>query len=53
MPGHWRIFNYLEDGFFDKLIGLLKHRSRNDIELHVKEVRKKVDRRKINSKEFS
>ena len=40
IPGRWRILNYLEVGIIDKLKDLLKHRSANHFELHVKEVKK-------------
>ena len=48
IPGRWRIPNYLEDGVIDKL---LKLRSQNDIELHVK-VEKKRDQTKIGDTEY-
>ena len=54
IPGRWRVPNYLEDGIIDKLKNLLKLGSQNDIEiLHVEEVRKKGDKIKLNSKQFS
>ena len=36
----WMIPNFLPDRIFDKLKGKLELRSQNDIELHVKEVKK-------------
>ena len=41
IPGFWRIHNYLKDGNIEKLKNLLKHRSQNDVESHVEEVRKR------------
>ena len=41
VPGRWRLPNILPGGIIDELKGLLKFRSENDIELHVKEVRKR------------
>ena len=40
-PGYRKIPNYLPEGIFDKLKELLKLRSENDFELHVKEVEKR------------
>ena len=45
-PGFWRIPNYLIHGFLDRLKELLKLRSQKFIELHVKEVEKKVREKK-------
>ena len=53
IPGRWRIPNNFSEGIIDKLKNLLKPRSQNDIDLHVEEVRQKVDKPKMKSKEFS
>ena len=53
IPGRWRIPNNLEDEIIDKLKDLLKLNSRNDIELHVEQIRKRGNDIKINSKDFS
>ena len=52
LPGRWRIPNYLVDENFDELKNLLIIRSHNDIELHVQDVRKRGDKKKINGKDF-
>ena len=41
IPGHWRSFNYLEDGIFDELKRLIKLRTQNYIEVQVEEVKKR------------
>ena len=41
-PGYWRIPNYLPDGVTDRLKEILELRSQNDIDLHVKEVEKRL-----------
>ena len=41
VPGLWRFPNYLGGGYIGKLKNLLKLRSQNHIELHVKAVRKR------------
>ena len=53
IPDCRRIPNFLEDNITDELMILLKLKSENDIELHVQEVRKRGNKKKINSKEFS
>ena len=53
IPCRWRIPNYLEDGIIDKQNKLLKFRSQNDIEIHVKEVRKKGAQIKTKAKEYN
>ena len=45
-PGFWRIPFHLPDEIIDRLKRILKLRSENDIELHVKEVGKRGTRRK-------
>ena len=44
-PGRWRRPNYLEDGIIEKLRNLLKLKSQNDIELHVEEFEKRVNKK--------
>ena len=52
IPGGWRILNYLEDDIFDKLKNLLKLKYKNNIELHVEEVRKRGHQINIGDKEY-
>ena len=52
VSGCLRIPTFLEDGIFDKLNNLPKLRPQNDIELHVREVRKRRDKIKKNPKNF-
>ena len=47
IPGRWRKPNYLDDDIIGSLNGLLKLKSENNIELHVKEVRKRGNEKKI------
>ena len=53
IPCHWRIRNYLEEEIFDYLKNSQKLRTQNYIELHVEEVRKRGDKTKTKSKDFS
>ena len=52
IPGPWRIPNYLEDGVINKLKNLLKLRCQKDIELHVKEIRKRGKQLKVGDEEY-
>ena len=52
IPGRWRLPIYLEDGIFDKLKNLIKIKSEIDIELHVRDFKKRVDKMKIGDKEY-
>ena len=47
IPGRWRILNYFEDNFINKLKNLLKLRSQNNIESHVKGVRTRGSQIKV------
>ena len=51
IPSCWRIPKYLEDNIFDQLKSLPKLKSKNDIELQVKEIRKRGNHTKIGDKE--
>ena len=51
IPGRWRIPIYLEDGVIDTLKIFFKLKSGNNIELHVKEVRKRGNEITIGDKE--
>ena len=53
IPGRWRIPNYLDDDIFDNLNKLLELKSENDIELHVNEDRKRGNKIKNFSEEYS
>ena len=53
IPGQLRILNLLEDNFIDELKNLLKLKSVSDNNLHVEEVRKRGNKIKKNSKEYS
>ena len=52
-PGYWKIPNYLPYGTIDKLKELLKLRSANDIELHVKEVQRRGTRIEIENSGYN
>ena len=49
-PGYWRIPNYLPDGNIDKLKELLERRSQKNNELHVTEVGKRSNRKKMKNR---
>ena len=53
IPGPWRFLNFLEDGIIDKLKNLLNHRSQIDIELHVKEVKRRGNQIGIGGEEYT
>ena len=52
ISSYWRIPKNLEDNIIDKLKILLKHKSENDIKLHVQEVRKRRNQTKSVDKEY-
>ena len=51
IPGRGRFPNYLDVNIIDKLMKLLKFRSQNNIESHVKEVRRRGNQIKIGDEE--
>ena len=52
ISGRWKIPNFLEDGVIFKLKEVLEHREKNDVQLHVKDVRKRGSLKKIGDEEY-